>query len=306
MSERTDTRPDTPFGSPWPRLSYGCWRFAGTAVADAQAKIEAALDAGMTLIDTADIYGYDGADRSTFGSSESLLGEVLAAAPGLRERMILATKGGIKPGVPYHCEPSYLRRACEDSLRRLRVDVIDLYQIHRPDFMTHPAAVAAALAGLVHDGLVRSIGVSNYSVSQTRALMVHLDRHGVALVSHQPEVSLAARGSLHDGVLDLCAEVGLAVLAWSPLGGGALVSATADHPEYGEVVGVLDRLAEVHGVSRSAVALAWVMAHGSTPIPVIGTQRVERIIDAATASTVQLAPEEWYELKVAARHGPMP
>ena len=124
-------------------LAYGCWRFSGTAPDEAQEKVEAALDAGMTLVDTADIYGFgsNGTNRSLpdgFGDAEALLGVVLARAPHLRERMVLATKGGIRPPVPYDQSHEYLTAACEASLRRLGVDHVDLYQVHRPDVLTHP------------------------------------------------------------------------------------------------------------------------------------------------------------------------
>ena len=179
-------------------LAYGCWRFAGTDVSTARAKIEAALDAGMTLVDTADIYGY-GAEG--FGAAEELLGEVLRDAPHLRDRMVLATKGGIRPPVPYDSSPEYLRRALDESLRRLGVDVIDLWQIHRPDLLAHPEHVAAALVGMRHSGKVREIGVSNYSAAQFDALQGFVD---FPLVTHQPEFSVWHLDPIDDGVFDQC------------------------------------------------------------------------------------------------------
>ena len=134
-------------------IAYGCWRLAEGDSAEARGKIEAALDTGWNLIDTADIYGFDG--QEGFGRAESLLGEVLTEAPALRQQMVLATKGGIRPGVPYDSSPEYLRSACEASLRRLGVDVIDLYQIHRPDTLTHPEELASALMEL-QERLVRA------------------------------------------------------------------------------------------------------------------------------------------------------
>ncbi|MEM7079089.1 MAG: aldo/keto reductase, partial [Pseudomonadota bacterium] len=120
-------------------LALGCWRLVGMPAAQAQACYEAALDADMNLVDTADVYGFDWGGYG-FGDAEQLLGQVLRSAPGLRERMVLASKGGIVPGVPY--DTAALRGACEASLQRLGVEQIYLYQIHRPDLLTHPQETA--------------------------------------------------------------------------------------------------------------------------------------------------------------------
>ena len=130
------------------------WRFAGQDIKAARAKIDAALEIGINLFDTADIYGPDNGEP--FGAAEALLGRVFTADPGLRHRMVLATKGGISMGVPYDSSAGYLVRAVDDSLTRLKVDVIDLYQIHRPDILTHPAEVAQTMMRLHAQGKVRS------------------------------------------------------------------------------------------------------------------------------------------------------
>lgn len=288
-------------------IAYGCWRFSGTGVAEARDKIETALDCGMTLIDTADIYGFgsNGTDRRLpdgFGDAEALLGEVLAEAPALRERMVLATKGGIRPPVPYDQSAEYLTRACEDSLRRLRADHVDLYQVHRPDVLTHPAELAATLTSLVERGLTRHVGVSNFTVAHTRALLAHLD---LPLVTTQPELSPLQVEAVIDGTLDLCAEIGATPLAWSPLGGGRLMG-TPTEGRGAAVAAVLDRLAERESVDRQAVALAWVMRHPTGPVPIIGTQRPDRIRAATAALDVRLDRADWYEVLVAATGEPLP
>ena len=119
-------------------IAWGMWRLAedGRKASEAAALVHAALDAGITLFDTADIYGFDG--QRGFGAAEMLLGAVLSAESGLREKMVLATKGGIMPPLPYDQSADYLRGALEASLKRLRTDTIDLYQIHRPDILAHP------------------------------------------------------------------------------------------------------------------------------------------------------------------------
>jgi predicted oxidoreductase len=288
-------------------IAYGCWRFAGADVAAARTKIETALEVGMTLIDTADIYGYDGsapAPGGGFGDAEELLGRVLAETPGLRDRMVLATKGGITPPVPYDSSPAYLRGACEASLRRLQTDTIDLYQIHRPDQLAHPAEVATTLDELVTSGKVRAIGVSNFTVAQTRALQAHLD---TPLATVQPEFSPLALDPLTDGSFDLAMETGLAPLAWSPLAGGRLAGDVDPLDERAAAVAeVCDRLAGEHDVDRTAILLAWAMRHPAGVVPIIGTQQPARIRDSARATDVEMTPSEWYEILVAGRGEPMP
>lgn len=286
-------------------IAYGCWRFAGTDVATAREKIETALEVGMTLIDTADIYGYDGsapAPGGGFGDAEELLGQVLAATPGLRDRMVLATKGGITPPVPYDSTPDYLRQACDASLQRLGVDTVDLYQVHRPDLLAHPADVAGVLDELVTSGKVRALGVSNFTVAQTRALQKHLD---TPLASTQSEFSPLALDPIGDGTFDLAMETGMVPLAWSPLAGGRLTGEPGDERSRA-VADVCDRLGAEFGVGRTAILIAWAMRHPAGVVPIVGTQQIERIRECARATEVEMSASQWYEILVAGRGEPMP
>ncbi|MBS0388272.1 MAG: aldo/keto reductase [Proteobacteria bacterium] len=280
------------------------WRFAGADPATAQRRIEAALDIGCTLFDTADIYGYSTPEG--FGGAELLLGRVLRAAPALRERMVLASKGGIYPPLPYDSRADYLAQACDKSLQRMGVDRIDLYQIHRPDLLTHPHEVAATLGRLRQAGKIRAAGVSNYTATQLDALSQYMP---FPLASVQPEFSPLAIEPLADGVIDGAMRHGLAVLAWSPLAQGRLGEG-ATNPALDErtraVCGALDRIAARAGVPRSAVAYAWVMAHPSRAIPLIGSQDPKRIRAAAAAYDVHMTREEWYQVLEAARGAPLP
>ncbi len=287
-------------------IAFGCWRFAGTDVATARARIETALDAGMTLIDTADVYGLD--NDAPWGGAEDLLGKVLAEAPELRDRMVLATKGGIHLGtqhagrsglgVPYESGGEWITHACEQSLRRLNTDVIDLYQIHRPDLLAHPAEVAATLVSLVESGKVRHLGVSNYSASQLSALMSHLE---IPLVSIQPEFSIACLDPIDDGVFDLAMTHGLTPLAWSPLAGGRLVEpksrgGNSDDARMATIHSVMDELAEQYNTDRNGIALAFVLAHPAGVIPIIGTGNLQRITQSAAAADVTLSKADCYRL----------
>jgi predicted oxidoreductase len=280
-------------------IGFGCWRFTDADPGRSAALLEAAIEAWMTLVDNADVYGLDWGG-SGWGTCEENLGAALAHRPTLRDRIVLATKGGIVPGVPYVSDPAYLVAACEASLRRLGVDHVDLYQIHRPDPFTHPAAVAHAFESLRERGLVREFGVSNHTPSQTAALQAHLP---FPLASTQPELSVVALQPLRDGTLDQSAALGITPLAWSPLAGGRLATGDGVRPE---LVDVLDRLAEREGVTRAAVAIAFVLAHPSRPVAIVGTQQPARLAELAVAATVHLDRRDVYDLIVASDGVPLP
>lgn len=280
-------------------IAYGQWRYTTDDLAGAQGLIETALDAGLNLIDTADVYGLDWGGTG-FGEVEELLGRVLNGAPGLRQRMVLATKGGIRPPVPYDSSADGLRAACEASLRRLQVDVIDLYQVHRPDLFTHPAEVAATLSALRDEGKIAEVGVSNHTPAQTDALRAHLP---FPLASTQPEYSALHLDPLRDGTLDACMRYGITPLAWSPLAGGRLATGRDVAPE---LLAELDRIAEREGASRADVAVAFVLAHPSRPIAIIGTQNPERIRSSLRALDVTLDRQDVYAIVQAAEGVPLP
>lgn len=281
-------------------LGWGMWRYHDDDVAAATARSMAALEAGITLFDTADIYGFG--HSHGFGAAESLFGRVLAANPTLRDQIVLATKGGILPPIPYWARGERLVECCEASLKRLGVECIDLYQIHRPDLLAHPAELATALDTLRRQGKIKAAGVSNYTPAQVAALAAHMP---FPLTSIQPEFSPAYVDPLFDGVLDQALERNLTVLTWSPLGGGDLLGAPKDE-RAAAVIAVLDKIAERQGISRAAVILAWAMAHPSRPIPLVGSQNPARIREAAEAFKVEMSGEDWYAVLVAARGRPMP
>jgi aryl-alcohol dehydrogenase-like predicted oxidoreductase len=289
-------------------MAWGMWRFAGDDVGRATELVEAALDAGITLFDTADIYGPDNGEG--FGASEALLGRVFAAKPGLRDRMVLASKGGIRMGVPYDSSPAYIAAAVDASLQRLGVERLDLWQIHRPDVLAHPRDTAETLGALVERGKVRAVGLSNVTPAQTRALAAHL---AVPLASVQNEYSPLVLGPLEDGTLDLALEAGHAFLAWSPLAQGRIGSGD---PRPGRMQAETDRATAVrdalarhgaeHGVDATAAAYSWIMAHPARPIPIVGTQNPERIRAAADAFKVTWTRQQWYRVMIASRGEPLP
>ncbi|MFM7377727.1 MAG: aldo/keto reductase family oxidoreductase [Erythrobacter sp.] len=282
-------------------IAWGMWRLAenGRTAADAAKLVHAALNAGITFLDTADIYGFDG--QGGFGDAEVLLGEVLVAEPALRDRMVLATKGGILPPLPYDQSADYLRKAIDDSLRRLKVDSVDLWQIHRPDILAHPQETARVLDDAVASGKVKTLGVSNFTQAQIAALQHFL---GNKLVSTQPEISPLRITCFENGELDQAMMLGLTPLAWSPLGGGRLAAPETARDK--AVAAALDAVAQAQGVSRTVAAYSWLMAHPAGIIPIIGSQTPARIAEGAEALKVRWTRTDWYAVLVAARGERLP
>jgi aryl-alcohol dehydrogenase-like predicted oxidoreductase len=241
--------------------------------------IHAALDAGVTLVDTADTYCLDG---SEVGHNERLVAKALASWPGDRDGVLVATKGGhTRPGREWGLDgrPEHLRQACEASLRALGVEAIGLYQFHRPDPKVPFAESVGALAELRSAGKVRMVGLSNVSVDQ-----IEQARRIVEVASVQNEFSPHFRRS--EGELAWCAAHRIAFLPWSPLGGmgrGGLLAQR--HPAFAAV-------AADHGASPQQVALAWELAKAPVVIPIPGARRPETITDSAAAATLRLDGDE--------------
>jgi aryl-alcohol dehydrogenase-like predicted oxidoreductase len=246
---------------------------------EAEATVHAALDAGVTLIDTADSYARDEAE---FGHNEELVAYALRSY-GRTPDVLVATKGGhTRSGTEWGLDgsPDYLRRACEGSLRRLHVDAIGLYQLHRPDPATPWEESMGGLRALYDDGLVRMVGISNANIPQIDSARAIL---GTALVSVQNQFSPAYRSSLDE--LRHCASLGLAWLPWSPFGGvSAAGSLTAEAPAFAEVAAEL-------GVSVYQVTLAWHLAQADVVVPIPGATRPSSIRDSAAAADLTLPPD---------------
>jgi aryl-alcohol dehydrogenase-like predicted oxidoreductase len=254
----------------------------------AQAVVHAALDAGVTLIDTADAYSRDEAE---FGHNESLVAAALASYGGDTASVLVATKGGhTRSGSDWGLDgtTAYLRRACEASLRRLGVEAIGLYQFHRPDPETPWEESMGALRVLADDGLVRMVGISNADVGQIDAARAIV---GDALVSVQNQFSPGYRSSA--GELAHCAATGLAFLPWSPFGG---VSAAKS---LGSTADEFAAVAEELGTSVYQVTLAWHLAQADVVLPIPGASRPESIVDSAAAADLKLSADQLARLNAA-------
>ena len=295
------------------RVAYGCWRIAGTwnsaevtasAEATGQRAVVAAYEAGYTLFDHADIY--------CDGVAERIFGQVLKKVSGMRERILIATKCGIrKPGEPrpdspyrYDFSGEHILASCEQSLRRLGVEAIDLYQLHRPDYLMNPEEIAAAFSKLKEQGKVREFGVSNFRPSQVTALQKACP---MRLRVNQVEISLANLSCFEDGTLDQCLAENITPMAWSPLAGGQLgdgakrLLPSQEGYRIQPIAAALDLMAKDKGVSRTLLALAWLLKHPAGMTPIIGSTNPDNIREAAKAAEVDLSREDWYRLLGAAR-----
>ncbi len=246
------------------------------------ATIHAALDAGVTLIDTADAYSRDASDM---GHNEELIADALGSYGGDTSEVLVATKGGstrtADGGWGADGSPAHLRAACQASARRLGAEAIGLYQFHRPDPAVPFLESVGALRDLLDAGLIRHAGISNADPEQIRGAHELL---GGRLASVQNQLSPGFRSS--EPELELCDELGVAFLPWSPLGGsGTAGSLGGEHPAFAEI-------AEARGVSPQQVCLAWLLARSPVVVPIPGSSRPETARDSAAAADLALSPDE--------------
>lgn len=277
------------------RIVYGMWRLAdddNTSPDHVEAKIQACLDQGITTFDQADIYGGYAA--------EAVLGNALRANPALRTRMEIVTKCDIVAPVGryadatvkyYDTSKAHIEASVETSLREMAIDHIDLLLIHRPDPMMDHFETGAALDGLVASGKVGAVGVSNFRPWDWDLLQSAMQ---TSLATNQIEISLGEISPFTNGDLSFHQRQNHPVMAWSPLGGGSLMTGDT------ETGRVADEIAAQFGVDRAAVAVAFLMAHPASILPVMGTNNLERIGRLGDAMKVKLDRESWYKLYTAA------
>jgi predicted oxidoreductase len=274
-----------------------------------QAAVVAAYEAGYTLFDHADIY--------CRGGCEEIFGRVLKKIPSMRKEIVIATKCGIIfPGDPnpdsphrYDFSKEHILWSCDQSLKRLGVETIDIYQLHRPDLLMNPAEIGEAFEELHKKGKVRYFGVSNFLPSFVSCLQSGLS---FPLVVNQVEIHLGRLACFYDGTLDQCIEKQITPLSWSPLGGGFLgtggtVSSTHPRAEaLNKLLTCLDEIATKYETTRTAISLAWLMKHPSQIVPIVGSANPKNIKDATKADDIDLDREDWYRILVAARGEPLP
>ncbi|MEO7988270.1 MAG: aldo/keto reductase [Chryseolinea sp.] len=266
------------------RIISGAWRW-NLPESEIKKLVEASLSVGITTFDHADIYG----DHS----NEEIFGNVLKKNPSLRNQMELVTKCGIKfksakrPNTwvkHYDTSKEHILWAAENSLKMLNTDHIDLLLIHRPDPLLNPAEVAEAFGLLKQSGKVLHFGVSNFTPTQFEMLQSYMS---FPLVTNQLEISLSCFDPLFDGGVDVLMKHKVSPMAWSPLGGGKLVS---------ENKGDLFSKSTKYQATESQLSLAWLLRHPSQIFPVIGTTKPERIIESAKATDIKMDMQDWFEM----------
>jgi predicted oxidoreductase len=288
-------------GLSFSRLVYGMWRLADdndVSVKHVDAKINAALDQGITTFDQADIYGGY--------TAEAVMGTALKADPSLRQRMEIVSKcdividAGRHSGARikhYDTTARHVNASVDASLSEMGIEEIDVLLVHRPDPLMDHHETGAALDALVDAGKVRAVGVSNFRPWDWNLLQSAM-RH--PLVTNQIELSLKHIAPFTNGDLAFHQQHGHLVMAWSPLGGGDLMTAS------NELTHRLDSIATRSGVDRAAVATAFLLAHPAKITPVLGTNNLDRISAISAAETVQLDRQDWFYLYEAALGGEVP
>ncbi|WP_027725135.1 aldo/keto reductase [Tuberibacillus calidus] len=285
-------------------IALGCMRIADLSRDEAERLIRTALDEGIDFFDHADIYGG--------GQSEAVFAEVLTQSPGLREKMFIQTKCAIREGY-YDFSKEHILRSVDGSLKRLKTDYIDVLLLHRPDTLMEPEEVAEAFDRLHAAGKVRTFGVSNHHPMQIELLSKYLHQK---LIINQLQLSLtnttmidaglnvnmenAQAVNRDGGVLEYCRLKGITIQAWSPLQFGFFEGVFLDHERFPELNEKLGEMAEKNGVTKSAVAIAWILRHPARIQPIVGTTNPARLRDICRASQVSLTRKEWYDLYKAA------
>lgn len=285
-----------------PRIGLGCMRLTGLSELDARALIDTAMENGINFFDHADIYAG--------GEAESLFAKAVGMNPSVRDKMILQSKCGIRPGIAFDFSKDWILSSVEGILSRLNTDYLDLLLLHRPDALVEPEEVAAAFDQLAASGKVRYFGVSNQNPGQMELLRKYVG--GGRVLVNQLQLSLmncpmidaglnvnmtVEAGLVRDGsVLDWCRLNDVRIQAWSPFQYGFFEGPFVGNSKFPEVNAVLNELADKYGVSASTIAIAWILRHPAGIQPIVGTINRSRFAEVCAADAVELTREEWYRL----------
>ncbi|MGI5850375.1 MAG: aldo/keto reductase [Christensenellales bacterium] len=281
-------------------ISLGCYRNSCLSINELDRLISAALEEGIDFFDHADVYGG--------GQSEEKFGTVLKMKPGVREKIIIQTKCGIRQGY-YDSSKEHILSAVDGSLKRLKTDRIDILLLHRPDALIEPQEVGEAFLRLYASGKVKYFGVSNFNPMQIKLLSQHLKQK---IILNQLQLSLTNTGMIDVGinvnlkntraadrdgsVLDYCRLNGITLQAWSPFQYGFMEGVFLDNDDYPELNSKINEIAILKGVPKAAVAVAWILRHPAKIQVIVGTTNADRLKDICRASEVTLSRQEWYAL----------
>lgn len=285
-------------------IALGCMRINGLGERELDAYIHTALDCGINFFDHADIYGG--------GECETAFGKVLSKDPSLRDKMVLQSKCGIGKGL-YDFSKEHILESVDGILRRLGTDHLDTLLLHRPDALMEPEEVAEAFDCLERSGKVKRFGVSNFNSRQLELLQSGVKQK---LAANQMQYSIMCTGMIdhalrtnttfpraedRDGeILDYCRLHGVTMQAWSPFQYGFFEGVFIDNEKFPELNETLGRMSEKYGVSKSALAVAWILRHPARMQVIVGTTNAARLKDICTASGVELSRPDWYEIYLSA------
>lgn len=286
-----------------PTVAVGCMRISNMNEKEASAFLDTALQNGANFFDHADIYGR--------GQSETVFGKAIKNYN--REDIIIQTKCGIVPGKMFDFSYEHIIESVEGSLKRLDTDYIDVLLLHRPDALMEPQEVAKAFSNLKESGKVRHFGVSNQNPYQMELLGKYLDMPLVAnqlqfSIMHAPMIQSGINVNMYNdsatnrdgGVLDYCRLNNITIQPWSPMQHGFFKGCFVDNDEFPELNAVMQNLAEKYSVSKTTIAIAWILRHPAKMQPITGTTNLQRLKDSFKAAEVTLTREEWYEIYKAA------
>lgn len=285
-------------------IGLGCMRISSMGREELSRHIHTALDCGITFFDHADIYGG--------GESERLFGSVLASEPGLRDQLVLQSKCGIRPNM-LDLSKEHILESVDGILQRLGTDRLDMLLLHRPDVLIERDQVAEAFERLEQSGKVLHFGVSNFTSRQIellqsglkQKLLVNQMQFGImcpGLVAHGLEANTQMpHAADRDGeVLDYCRLKGITIQAWSPFQYGFFGGTFLDNDQFPELNQTLQEVGDTYGVSKGAVAAAWILRHPANIQVILGTTKPERVREIAAGSEISLSREEWYRIYLAA------
>ena len=285
-----------------PTVAVGCMRISGMSEKEASAFVNVALEGGANFFDHADIYGS--------GQSEVVFGKAVSSVP--REDVIIQTKCGITRGL-FDFSYEHIVKSVEGSLQRLDTDYIDVLLLHRPDILMEPEEIARAFDHLLEKGMVRHFGVSNQNPYQMELLQKYLSMPLCANqlqfgIMHTPMISSGVNVNMYNdsspirdgGVLDYCRLKDITVQCWSPMQYGFFEGCFIDNEKFPELNLALEKVAEKYNVSKTTVAIAWILRHPAKMQPVTGTTDLGRLSDCLKASEIKLSRDEWYDIYKAA------
>jgi predicted oxidoreductase len=288
-----------------PAIAVGCMRIDGLDSAEAERFVQTAIDEGANFFDHADIYGK--------GVCEEIFAKAIHMNASVREKIILQSKCGIKPGIAFDFSKEHILASVDGILKRLNTDYLDVLLLHRPDALVEPEEVAEAFDKLHQNGKVKHFGVSNQNPMQIQLLQKFVKQ---PLIANQLQLSITNATMISQGlhvnmlddtavnrdgsILDFCRLHDITIQPWSPFQFGFFEGVFLGNKKFPELNAKIDELAKKYTVSSTTIAIAWILRHPAKMQPVTGTMNIQRLKDCIKATEINLTRDEWYAVLMAA------